>query len=87
MTLELNNVGFQLNVNGGRVLVLPSTLVSKLYDEFYKIVGEASPVIMRELGKGIGEIAAEMVESEIKEESLEAYMKAIAEYLTKMGFG
>ncbi len=85
--LELVNGEVKIKDTDERMLILPSEVVKKLSEEFYKILGPASKVVMREIGKCIGECVLEITKKEMSDGSLDGVLNAIARYLTRSGFG
>lgn len=73
----------------GRVMLVPVNIVTKMHHEFYKIVGVASKVILKEVGKSFGESVTEIVEREIKgdKRDMQSLLEAVVSYLNKSGFG
>ena len=70
-----------------RTPILPTTVITEMEQEMYKVVGDACKIMVKEVGKGVGESVAELVKKELRGGELTDYLKAIAQYLSKSGFG
>ncbi|UXD22542.1 hypothetical protein IPA_06085 [Ignicoccus pacificus DSM 13166] len=70
-------------------MIVPASLVTKLNDEFFKIVGNASKIIVRNVGKSLGAATAEIILERwnTKEMSLEDLVNTISATLNTIGFG
>ncbi len=89
--LELKEGTVKIKGMEERVMIIPARMISEMGKEFYKIVGDASKVMMREVGKCVGQCMVEIVENELKKDKNEANLRelleAVSTFLHRSGFG
>ncbi|UXD22851.1 hypothetical protein IPA_08905 [Ignicoccus pacificus DSM 13166] len=89
--LEMQDSKIRIKGSEERVMIVPTKMIAEMGKEFYKIVGDASKVMMREIGKCLGEYMTEVAISELKKEvsqsDLRDLLNAIATFLARSGFG
>ena len=89
--LELRDGEVKIKGFNERVMIVPTRMIFQMGKEFYKVVGEASKVMMREIGKCLGECMVDVATSEldkgVEESSLKEALEAIGTFLARSGFG
>ncbi len=84
--LELREGSLRSSQGNVKVMIVPVAMVHKLNKEFAKIVGPASKIIVRNVGKSLGEAMADMLELKDAND-LNELANAISEFMLRAGFG